>query len=394
MENTTKKPRKSGVSPDISGNPPGMSPGMRREIAGDPAGMRRASIRKPAREIAGDPELKRGPLDVFFETIKRENRERNAFLRIKRVDGENEILVREGKVLLADYTGPEYIEKHYGGGRYVLYYFYGPVGDPRQDNLVRAVERFSIEGLAKEHLPEPVKPVYAAPQPQPYAPEQLAGQIAQAIGQSMAPILSAMAAAIERLHAPTAPVAPQPSLLDLTQALRNMQSLIPAPAPVAPAPPPVDTFAQLRDMMALAKEFTNPDGGESNPLGFLEKAIDKLGGPIIEHLQAERERGQQIPKQGANVQILTKNQLQKDLDVLLDFCARGEPAQNVVSIAINMIPEHMLPHLLNEPDPVSLLARYEPRVTQLPYQPWLVELFAYIREELSEDVDPDDQKKA
>jgi len=388
MENTTKKPRKPRNSPPVAGDA--------ADLQGDLLGNDSGNLGRVQGALRERLARNRGPLDNFFDEIKKGS-ENKAYVRIKRiVDHERAYLVQGGKVLWTEYPGPEFIEKNWGGGNYLVEYYSG--GTEPRDRLPRAVEKVDIEGPAREHLPEPVKPAYAAPQPQQYAPEQLAGQVAQAIAQSMAPVLSAMAAAIERLHAPTAPVAPPPSLLDLTQALKNMQSLVPVPPPPAPAAAPVDTFAQLRDMMALAKEFTNPDGGEGNPLGFLEKAIDKLGGPIMEHLQAERERGQQIPQQlsspGANVQILPKNQLQKDLDVLLDLCARGEPAQNVVSIAINMIPEHMLPHLLNEPDPLSLLARYEPRVTQLPYQPWLVELFAYIREELSEDADPSDPKKA
>ena len=390
MENTTKKPRKPRNSPPVAGDA--------ADLQGDLLGNDSGNLGRVQGALRERLARNRGPLDNFFDEIKKGS-ENKAYVRIKRiVDHERAYLVQGGKVLWTEYPGPEFIEKNWGGGNYLVEYYSG--GTEPRDRLPRAVEKVDIEGPAREHLPELVKPAYAAPQPQQYAPEQLAGHVAQAIAQSMSPVLAAMAAAIERLHVPpAAPVAPPPSLLDLTQALKNMQSLIPAPAPPAAAPAPVDTFGQLRDMMALAKEFTNPDGGENNPLAFLEKAIDKLGGPLIEHLQSERERQppqpQSQPSPGVAVRILPKNQLQKDLDTLLDLCARGEPAQNVVSIAINMIPEHMLPHLLNEPDPISLLARYEPRATQLPYQPWLVELFAYIREEeLSEDADPGDPQKA
>lgn len=375
MENTTRKPRKPRNSAAGTGDLQGDLLGNSSENSGRAQGMARARIGRD-----------RGPLDNFFDEIKKGS-ENKAYVRIKRiVDHERAYLVQGGKVLWTEYPGPEFIEKNWGGGNYLVEYYSG--GSEPRDRLPRATEKIDIEGPAREHIPDPVKPAYSGPaQPQHYAPDQLAGQIAQAVAQSISPILTTMAAAIERMHTPPAATAALPlSLLDLTQAMKNMQSLIPAPPLPAAAPAPVDTFGQLRSMMELAKEFTNPEKGESNPLGFLEKAIDKLGGPIMEHLQAERDKVHtQTQQPGAKIQMLPKNQLQKDLDVLLDFCARGEPVQNVVSIAINMIPEHLLPHLLNEPDPLSLLARYDQRVADPAFQPWLVELIASMREELAED---------
>lgn len=333
---------------------------------------------------------KRGPLDNFFEEIKRGS-EQKAYVRIKRiVDHERAYLVQGGKVLWTEYPGPEFIEKNWGGGNYLVEYYSG--GTEPRDRLPRATEKIDIEGPAREPAPPaaPISPYAQPPQPG-YAPEQIAGQITQAITKSMEPLMQTMARALERLSMPpSAPANPGPSLLDLTQALKNMQSLIPTPPPAPAAPEPVNQLGQLKEMMQLAKEFTNPEAAESNPLAFLEKAIDKLGGPLIEHLQNERTASQQIAATTTQTQVRTvsampKNQLQQDLDQLMIFCDRGEPPINLVSVAINMIPEHLLPQLLQLPDPVAALARFEPRAAQEPYTSWLRELVDGIKEELAEE---------
>lgn len=336
---------------------------------------------------------KRSPLDNFFDELKKGS-ERSAYVRIKRiVDNERAYLVQGGKVLYSEYTGPEFIEKTWGGGNYQVEYYSG--GSEPRDRLPRAVEKVDIEGPAKElTAPAPAHLVAAvSAAPAPYAPEALAGQIAQIMTTSLAPVLTTMAHMLERMQAqaaaaPVAPAAPPTSLLDLTTALKNLQSLVPTPAtPITPAAP-VNQFDQFREFLTLAKEFTNPGTGEKDPLDFLEKAIDKLGGPLIEHLQNERASNlpaavQQQPT--GRIVAMPKNQLQLDLEQLLGFCDKGEPALNLVSVAINMIPESMLPTLLNLPDPVGALVRFEPRAAQEPYTSWLNELIAGMREELSED---------
>lgn len=348
-------------------------------------------------ENLGDPQAtssaaagaKRSPLDNFFDELKKGS-ERSAYVRIKRiVDNERAYLVQGGKVLYSEYTGPEFIEKTWGGGNYQVEYYSG--GSEPRDRLPRAVEKVDIEGPAKEPAaPAPAHPVAAAPAAP--APDALAGQIAQIMTSTLAPVLTTMAHMLERMQAqaatPPAPAAPPTSLLDLTTALKNLQSLVPTPAaPIAP-PAPVNQFDQFREFLTLAKEFTNPGTGEKDPLDFLEKAIDKLGGPLIEHLQNERAQGLPAatqPQPTGAVITMPKNQLQQDLEQLLAFCDKGEPALNLVSIAINMIPEHMLPTLLNLPDPVGALVRFEPRAAQEPYTSWLNELIAGMREELSQD---------
>lgn len=351
--------------------------------AGDQGGIR-------ARSSGGS----RGPLDNFFDEI-RKGSEAKAFVRIKRiVDNERAYLVQGGKVLWSEYPGPEFIEKNWGGGNYLVEYYSG--GTEPRDRLPRAQEKIDIEGPAREREPEqqpPQKQPYAMQtMAQPFSTDQLAGQVAHSITQTMAPVLTSLAAVIERMqsaqmHPITQPAAPAPSLLDLTQALKNMQDMMPKP-PTPPAPvEPVNQFSQLREILSLAKEFTAPEGGESNPLAFLERAIDKIGAPIIEHMQSERARTPAAISPSTGGQTMPKNQLQQDLDQLLSFCDKGEPAINLVSVAINMIPEHMLPTLLNLPDPVGALQRYDPRIGQEPYNSWLKELIQYMREELSDDTD-------
>ena len=306
----------------------------------------------------------------------------DAFVRIMRRDENGKArMLPKGKVMLSAYT-PDLIEERYGGGEFVIELYDGQRGAG-----AKARPTVFIEGPPR--LPPPEAAAAPPPAAMPPAapalnPDALAASISQSIAQTLGPVLAALARAIEHTatHTPAVAAAPAPTLLDLTQALKNMQELVPKPVPAAPVEPG-GQLTQLREIISLAREFAGGTG-ETGPMDLLEKAIEKIGVPMIAAIQNQTARTVQPHPQGRPmVPTNALDTLPGFAAELMKSAAAEEPPENWVGLTIDRLPPEILQQLL--PDPVPILARLDTRATQEPYASWLRALAAEVQEALKPD---------
>lgn len=320
-----------------------------------------------------------------------------AYVRVCRVDpitGKLR-LCRGGRLDLANYS-PDVVEAKWGGGEFKIEVYDGKGAGAR-----RRIPVF-IEGPPKEEGKddraglELGPPGWAGrvpdPPQAPMPPEQLALAISQAIGQALAPVLGSLERTVQSLNTRPAPEASkQPSLVELTEALKNLQEISRPPASAAPVAAPTNV-SQLKELLQLAKEISSPGSDdETGPLELLNKAIDKIAVPVVEMMRTNpgagapgsRPHPQAAPE--APPAMPRPHPLQTYVNMLYASFSSDEPPDNWVGLVVDRVPDDQLALLL--PDPVPELAKIDPRCAAEPFASWLRDLGNQCAEALKPDDD-------
>jgi len=307
----------------------------------------------------------------------------DGYIQVK-IKDENGDLKYKGNMSPEGFTLDAVRAKFGGGHRYVFDFFAKRARGANRRPTMTRIERRTVY---IDKTPEEEEAERAARNPQGLDPQSFATAIAQALS----PMYDRIDRLAERVNTAPASSDPAAMMAAMAETMRTLHDMTPKP----PRASPETGFdiKNLRELVEVARDITGGEGGgDKDPIAFLEKLIDKIGGPMAAAAQAQTAlpsaqlpaAAEPPPHQGerpaANQQTEGVNPMQMYLGMLLQAAAADKNPGNFVGIICDEVPEELLVEILK--DPVAQLSRLDPRWKN--YESWLMELAEFVKLERAE----------